>query len=94
MGIQVQAQQNKKVLIANAQGFWGDSLLGSLRLVEEGPVDYLTFDYLAEITMSIMQKQKKRDANSGYATDFVQLIGRIIKICKQKKSKLLLMPEV
>ncbi|MCH9691094.1 MAG: DUF1446 domain-containing protein [Gammaproteobacteria bacterium] len=85
----MQAQQNKKVLIANAQGFWGDSLLGSLRLVEEGPVDYLTFDYLAEITMSIMQKQKMRDANSGYATDFVQLIGRIIKICKQKKIKII-----
>lgn len=35
---------DKKVLVANAQGFWGDSMLGPLRLIEEGPIDYLTFD--------------------------------------------------
>ena len=69
---------DKIVRIANAQGFWGDSLLGPLRLVEEGPVDYLTFDYLAEITMSIMQKQKMRDPSAGYAKDFVAMLGKIL----------------
>jgi hypothetical protein len=80
---------DKKVLIANAQGFWGDSMLGPLRLIEEGPVDYLTFDYLAEITMSIMQKARMRDPKVGYATDFVKLVGRIIKTCKEKNIKII-----
>lgn len=80
---------DKKVLVANAQGFWGDSMLGPLRLIEEGPIDYLTFDYLAEITMSIMQKQRLRDPKLGYATDFVKLMGRIAKTCKDKKIKVI-----
>ncbi len=67
-----------KVLIANGQGFWGDSILGPVRLVEEGPLDYLTLDYLAEVTMSIMQKLRARKPDMGYATDFVQLIDRIL----------------
>ncbi len=67
-----------KVLIANGQGFWGDSILGPVRLLEEGPLDYLTLDYLAEVTLSIMQKLRSRDPSKGYATDFVRLIGRIL----------------
>ncbi len=77
------------VRIANAQGFWGDSMLGPLRLVEEGPVDYLTFDYLAEITMSILQKQKQKNPNLGYATDFVTMLGRILPTCKEKGIKVI-----
>lgn len=67
-----------KVLVANGQGFWGDSILGPIRLVREGPLDYLTLDYLAEVTMSIMQKLRSRDPSKGYATDFVRLIDRIL----------------
>ncbi|MCP3917567.1 MAG: DUF1446 domain-containing protein [bacterium] len=67
-----------KVLVANGQGFWGDSILGPVRLVNEGPLHYLTLDYLAEVTMSIMQKLHARDPSKGYATDFVQLIDRIL----------------
>ncbi len=67
-----------KVLVANGQGFWGDSILGPVRLVNEGPLDYLTLDYLAEVTMSIMQKLHARDPKKGYATDFVKLIDRIL----------------
>ena len=77
----------KMVRIANGQGFWGDSLLGPIRLVEEGPLDYLTLDYLAEVTMSIMQKLKLRDPNAGYATDFVEMLRRILPRCKQKGVK-------
>ena len=68
----------RDLLIANGQGFWGDSILGPVRLVEEGPLDYLTLDYLAEVTMSIMQKLRSRDPSRGYATDFVTLIDRIL----------------
>lgn len=72
------------VLIANGQGFWGDSPLGPIRLVREGPLHYLTLDYLAEVTMSIMQKQKRRDPNAGYATDFVKMLERVLPICMEK----------
>src|SRR5829696_5520668 len=67
-----------KVLVANGQGFWGDSMLGPVRLVREGPLDYLTLDYLAEVTMSIMQKLRARNPDAGYATDFVTLVDRIL----------------
>ncbi len=77
----------KIVRIANGQGFWGDSLLGPIRLVEEGPLDYLTLDYLAEVTMSIMQKLKQRNPEAGYATDFVEMLRRILPRCKQKGIK-------
>ena len=77
-----------KVLIANGQGFWGDSMLGPIRLVNEGPLDYLTLDYLAEVTMSILQKLKSRDPNKGYATDFVQMCKRVLPVCREKGIKI------
>lgn len=83
------ANQKEKVLIANGQGFWGDSILGPIRLVEEGPLDYLTLDYLAEVTMSIMQKLKSRDPNKGYATDFVQMCKRVLPTCHKKGIKII-----
>jgi Acyclic terpene utilisation family protein AtuA len=65
------------IRIANGQGFWGDWLEAPVRLVEQGPIDYLALDYLAEITMSILQKQKQADPNLGYARDFPPLIARL-----------------
>src|SRR5438270_8517502 len=67
------------IRIANGQGFWGDWLEAPVRLVEQGPLDYLVLDYLAEITMSILQKQRQADPSLGYARDFPPLIGRIAK---------------
>jgi hypothetical protein len=64
------------VRIANGQGFWGDSLEAPLMQMRRGPIDYLTLDYLAEVTMSILQKQRSRDPRRGYARDFVDLIER------------------
>lgn len=71
----------KKIRIANGQGFWGDWLEAPVQLVERGPIDYLTLDYLAEITMSIMQKQRSRDPRIGYATDFITTVERILPRC-------------
>ncbi len=81
--------KNKIIRIANAQGFWGDSILGPIRLVEEGPVDYITFDYLAEITMSIMQKQKLHRPDAGFARDFIQMLEKILPACKKKGIKII-----
>ena len=61
------------IRIANGQGFWGDWLEAPVRLVEQGPIDYLILDYLAEVTMSILQKQKSADPSRGYASDFSSL---------------------
>jgi hypothetical protein len=66
------------VRIASGQGFWGDWPEAPYRQVTGGPVDYLMMDYLAEVTMSILQKQKARDPDKGYATDFVQQMERIL----------------
>ncbi|MBC8165930.1 MAG: DUF1446 domain-containing protein, partial [Bryobacteraceae bacterium] len=67
------------IRIANGQGFWGDWLEAPVRLVEDGPIDYLILDYLAEITMSIVQKQKQADPALGYARDFPPLMARLAK---------------
>src|SRR6185369_10469533 len=79
----------KKVRIANGQGFWGDSLQAPIDLVRRGPIDYLTLDYLAEVTMSIMQKQRARDPKLGYAKDFVPLMERILPRCVERNIKVI-----
>ncbi|MBV6520880.1 MAG: hypothetical protein MNPFHGCM_00999 [Gemmatimonadaceae bacterium] len=66
------------VRVASGQGFWGDWLEAPRRQVEGGPVDYLMLDYLAEVTMSILQKQKERDPAMGYARDFVGAIESVL----------------
>lgn len=66
------------IRIANGQGFWGDSLEAPVQQVLRGPIDYLTLDYLAEITMSILQKQQSRDPRLGYARDFPETIARVM----------------
>jgi len=74
----------EKIRIAAGQGFWGDLLDAPVRQVEGGPIDYLMLDYLAEVTMSIMQKQKARDPNAGYARDFVNLMKEILPACVER----------
>ena len=66
------------VRVAAGQGFWGDWLEAPRRQVEGGDIDYLMLDYLAEVTMSILQKQKERDAKMGYARDFVGAVESIL----------------
>ena len=62
------------IRIANGQGFWGDSIDAPVQLIDYGKINYLTLDYLAEVTLSIMQRQKLKNPNFGYASDFVDLI--------------------
>src|SRR5882672_4283441 len=77
----------QKIRIAGGQGFWGDLPDAPVRQLEGGPIDYLMLDYLAEVTMSIMQKQKARDPNAGYAKDFVPLMRRILPACVERNIK-------
>ena len=77
------------VRVAGGQGFWGDLLTAPVDQVRNGPIDYLMLDYLAEVTMSILQKQRSRDPNAGYAKDFVALIREILPDCVEKDIKVL-----
>ncbi len=77
------------IRIANGQGFWGDWLEAPVRLLEEGPIDYLTLDYLAEVTMSVLQKQRQKDPALGYARDFPPLVGRLAKRLKRQGVRVL-----
>ena len=77
------------VLVGNGQGFWGDSPSGPVRLVREGPLDYLTLDYLAEVTMSILQKARSKDPNAGYATDFPKLMGKLLPELRERGVKVI-----
>ncbi len=65
----------RTVRVASGQGFWGDWQEAPRLQVRGGPIDYLMLDYLAEITMSILQKQRERDPSLGYARDFVPLVA-------------------
>ena len=77
----------EKVRVAGGQGFWGDLLTAPVDQVRGGQIDYLMLDYLAEVTMSILQKQKSRDPNAGYARDFVSLMREILPDCVERNIK-------
>lgn len=79
----------EKIRIASGQGFWGDLLTAPYDQVTKGPVDYMMMDYLAEVTMSIMQKQKRKDPNLGYAKDLVPLMEKILPIITKKNIKVI-----
>ncbi|HEX5758986.1 MAG TPA: acyclic terpene utilization AtuA family protein [Thermoanaerobaculia bacterium] len=68
----------RTVRIANGQGFWGDNVDAPVELLRGGPIDYLGMDYLAEVTLSIMMRQKLKDPRLGYATDFIDFVRRVL----------------
>jgi len=79
----------EKIRIASGQGFWGDLIDAPYHQVTKGPIDYLVMDYLAEVTMSILQKQKNKNPELGYARDIPDLMRRILPICKGKNIKVI-----
>lgn len=80
---------SRKIRVASGQGFWGDLLTAPVDQVRKGPIDYLMLDYLAEVTMSILQKQRDRDPNAGYARDFIALMQEILPDCVNKNIKVI-----
>jgi hypothetical protein len=72
------AKTKDTVSIGGASGFWGDSVTGPMQLVASGRIDFLVFDYLAELTMSLLAAARMRNAELGYATDFVSVAMRAV----------------
>ncbi len=74
----------KRIVIANCGGFWGDDPAAPRRQVEGGPINYLVMDYLAEVTMAILQKQRARKPESGYPADFLSHLRDVLPACVQR----------
>ena len=81
--------ENNFIKIANCSGFYGDKLSAAKDLVDGGPIDVLTGDYLAELTMAILFSQKmQRGEDKGYVGTFLKQINQIAKSCKEKNIKI------
>ena len=81
---------NKKVRIGCASAFYGDSQISARQLVDLGEIDYLVFDYLAEVTMAILSRAKAKNENYGYAADFVTVAMKDVLVdCAKKGIKVL-----
>lgn len=79
----------KSIKIASGQGFWGDLPDAPVHQVKKGEIDYLVMDYLAEVTMSIMQKQRMKNEKYGYARDFVNVVASTLKEVKEEGVKII-----
>jgi Acyclic terpene utilisation family protein AtuA len=74
--------------IANCSGFYGDRLAAAREMLEGGPIDFLTGDYLAELTMLILWKGKQRDASSGYAVTFLRQMEDVLGLALEKSVRI------
>ncbi len=77
------------IRIASGQGFWGDRIDAPIDQVRKGPIDYLVMDYLAEVTMSIMEKQRMRNPKLGYARDFIPLMEELLPDLVEKNIRVI-----
>jgi hypothetical protein len=80
--------QKQPVRIANCSGFYGDRMTAAREMVEGGPIDFLTGDYLAELTMMILWKSRQKNPAGGYATTFLKQMQDVLGLALEKKIKI------
>lgn len=80
---------NKKIRIGCGQGFWGDWLEAPKKLAANGDLNYLILDYLAEVTMSVLAKQREKDSTLGYGRDFPKLVSNLSDYVVNKDLKII-----
>lgn len=81
------ARGTRPVRIANCSGFYGDRISAAREMVEGGPIDVLTGDWLAELTMLILYKARRRNAEAGYATTFLTQMEQVLGTCVDRGIK-------
>ena len=83
----VEDRGSRPVRIANCSGFFGDRLSAAREMVDGGPIDVLTGDWLAELTMLILHKQRARNAEAGYASTFLTQMEQVLGTCVDRGIK-------
>ncbi|MGB3811352.1 MAG: acyclic terpene utilization AtuA family protein [Parvibaculum sp.] len=79
----------RTIRLGSGSGFWGDALDPAEELLEKGKLDYLCFDFLAELTMALLQRQKVKDPTKGYVPDAVAYLGSLLKVAKANGTRLI-----
>lgn len=79
----------EKVIIGGGQGFWGDSPDAAIHMVRNSNINYMACDYLAELTLSIMARQKLKNPNAGYARDFLGMMNEVMLDAKNRNIRIL-----
>lgn len=80
---------SKKIKIGGGQGFWGDSPDAAIEMVHSQNLDYMAMDFLAELTLSIMQRQKLRNPKAGYARDFINIMDNVVEEAVKKNTRII-----
>jgi hypothetical protein len=76
------------IRIGAGSGFWGDALDPAIELLDKGQLDYLSFDFLAELTMALLQRLRNKDAQAGYVPDVVDYMRALMPMARERGTKL------
>ena len=85
----MQSPRKTPLRIGSGAGFWGDAMDPALEMLQKEPLDYLCFDFLAELTMALLQRQKTKDPNAGYVADAVAYMKAMMPIAHAKGTRLI-----